>query len=515
MAEVCVSLARGRHAKLYESMEACARRGVQLIEVRLDYLKGDPRLREILEHRPCPLIATIRRRQEGGMWAGDETKRLQLLRAAIVEGFDYVDLEMDIAKQIPRHGQTRRIISFHDMNGMPADLVDLHRQLVKCDADVVKIAADADHPADNFKMFRLLDSVQVPTVAICMGDLGVASRVLGARFGSPFTYAAFSADRIVAPGMLTYAELMGTYRYESIDAQTQIYGVIGDPIAQSLSPLVHNDCFRKLGLNKVYVPFRVPSLCLDGFLSEMHVAQVQGLSVTIPHKTAIRQLGVAGDDLVGFTQAANTVVRTEDGFALYNTDGQAAVQALEAALPDTPGRGRLVDRTVLIVGAGGVARTIAYSLKRAGAIVTLTARKTEQAQRLAADVGCTALEWSTRNTKWNDILINCTPLGMYPDKLDQMAVHPSALQPGTLVFDTVYNPENTTLLKEALSRGCTVASGVEMFVRQAEAQFQLFTGQPPPPTRMGILVREVLSPARKMLREARRVAERQTQQPNP
>ncbi|MFO0945072.1 MAG: shikimate dehydrogenase [Planctomycetota bacterium] len=504
MAEICVTIARRRHQKLLEEMDAARAQGARMMEIRLDFLAREPRLDEILKRRSCPLVATIRRKKDGGQWTESEEKRLLLLRSAIVAGFDYVDIEWDVADKIPRYGSTKRILSHHDMQQMPSDLGKLHRTMVERDADIVKIAAKANDPAENFAMLRLVADAKVPTVAFCMGDLGTLSRIAGAKLGSPYTYAAFNPERIVAPGLLTLAEMRELYRYESINAETGIYGVIGDPIAQSLSPLVHNTCFQELGLNKVYVPIRIPVECLDRFLAGMGSIPVEGLSVTIPHKQNILPFGQISDPLVRATGSANTMIRVGDKYELFNTDGPAAMQSLEAALPidRRTGKRSLKDRAVVVLGAGGVARTIAHSLQAAGALVTITNRTYERATELARDVGCSALEWNQRHLRQWDIVINCTKLGMYPE-VEKTPFHGGSIREKMVVFDTVYNPENTALLQAAKEHDAIVVSGVSMFVAQAEAQFRRFAGQDPPRGMMETLVREELSPARNMLRQVR------------
>lgn len=504
MAELCVTLARQRHRMLMAEMDAAAKAGAKLLELRFDYLSSEPRLKQILGQRTCPVIATVRRRSDGGQWRGSEDKRLMLLRTAIVEGVDYVDLELDIASKVPRYGQTKRIVSFHDMNGMPADLKALYRQILECDPDIVKIAARGHSILDVFRMLQLLREAEKPTIAICMGEIGIPSRILGACFGSPFTFAAFNPGRIVAPGLLTYDVLKHVYHYEEINEQTEIYGVIGDPIRQSLSPVVHNAAFRAAGLNKVYVPFQVPPESLNEFMEQVKAFGIRGLSVTIPHKREIRSFGKDGDPLTTRAAAANTIVKTGDEYVCYNTDGPAAIEAVEKALsPDAEGRRSLKDRTVLLLGAGGVAATLAHAFGQKGSIVTIASRRPEQAKELAEAAGCTTVEWSERHTRTFDVVVNCTPLGMYPDRMEQTPFHGGSFKEGMVVFDTVYNPEKTMFLKEAAERNCKTVSGMEMFVGQAEAQFKLFTGQEPPEGLMLSLVREELSPAKNMLREAR------------
>jgi 3-dehydroquinate dehydratase/shikimate dehydrogenase len=285
------------------------------------------------------------------------------------------------------------------------------------------------------------------------------------------------------------------YHYEELKADTHVYGVIGDPVAHSLSPLIHNTAFRELGINAVYLPFRVPRGELAAFLKDFDRFQVRGFSVTIPHKEAAAALARHLDVPVQVTQAANTLLRRDDGWAAHNTDYQAVLDSIRAHLPpDWPkGPDALQSKAVLILGAGGAARAVAHALYRAGAAVTLTNRTGERAQKLASEVGCRLVEWGGRHTVSCDLLINCTSVGMHPN-VDEMPVHDSFLKPRMMVLDTVYTPETTLLVKKARKRECHVLTGVDMFVRQAALQFQLFTGQDAPLPLMRHVVKNALSP---------------------
>jgi 3-dehydroquinate dehydratase/shikimate dehydrogenase len=493
--QICVVIARTRHKMMQLEIQEAAKRGATLIELRLDYLAKAPDFHRLLANKPCPLVATVRRQSDGGRWTGPEETRLTLLRQAIVAGFDWVDLETDIADQVRRFGNVKRIISYHNLREVPADLEKIHEHMLTQDADVLKLAVTAHQPADNLRVLELSRRSPVPTVALCMGDLGTASRVLGGRFGQPFTYAAFNKERVLAPGLLTFDEMKRLYRFEQITAETPIYGVIGDPVAHSLSPLIHNKALKHLRLPGVYLPFRVPRGGLPGFLKSFDRLPVRGYSVTIPHKEMAATLAQRLDESVGRIQAANTLIREEDGWTAYNTDARAALESLRANLPPDPHSGAvtLQDRTVLLLGAGGVARAVAHALHRAGAVLTIANRTAERAQKLAEEVGCRTVEWAARHHVLCDVLINCTSVGMFPN-VDESPIHPSFLKQEMMVFDTVYTPENTLLIKEAKARGCHVLTGVDMFVRQAALQFRLFTGHDIPLEYVDKVVRRVLSP---------------------
>lgn len=522
VAPICVVIGRTRHKMVMAEIQAAARDGAGFIEVRLDYLAKAPDFKRLLHHKPCALLATVRRLEDGGRWNDSEEARQTLLRQAIAAGFDWVDLETDVADRIPRYKNVRRIVSYHNMETTPPDLEKIHATLCQQDADVVKIAVRAHSPLDNLRVLALLRDSPKPTVAIAMGDMGVVSRIVGRKLGSPFTYAAFNRERTLAPGLLTFNDLKGVYHYEQINSYTQIYGLLGDPVAHSLSPLIHNSAFRSLGINAVYIPFRIPKADLPLVLKEFDKFPVHGYSVTIPHKEAAAVLARHRDGPVERTQAANTLVRGGDGgFVAYNTDYQGALDSLlEHMTPPAQAAGgastgivtessflhatpampanlappaTLAGRSVLLLGAGGVARAIAHALHDQQAQVTIANRTADRAQKLAGEVGCRFVEWSTRHSVIADIVVNCTSVGMHP-KLDESPLHGSYLHAGLIVFDTVYNPESTLLIKEARARGCSVLTGVDMFVRQAALQFEYFTGKKPPLALMRSMVRQALSP---------------------
>lgn len=478
---ICVSIGRGRHRHLIAEHRFLAENGVELVELRLDYIQGKAQVKRLLRERPCPAIITCRRSSDGGRWQGSEEERLLVLRTAIAEGADWVDLEDDIATNVPRFGKTRRIVSHHDFQRTPADLAGLHARLAAMDADVVKIAVMANHPGDNLRMLELVRSSRIPTVGICMGEIGMPSRVLACRYGAPFTFATFHQDRVMAPGQVAWRQMRDVYRVDAIGPSTAIYGVIADPVAHSLSPAVHNAALADAGIDAVYLPFRVPSEQLDDFLAEAPRWPLAGLSVTIPHKEAILSRVTVRDELVERIGAANTLQFLPDGgIAAFNTDATAAVESLQAAFSAQAsdlGGPRAGTKSVLVLGAGGAARAVAFGLKRQAMEVTVTSRTSDRAKQIAEDVGCKAVDWDGRYRKPYDCIINATPVGMHPD-VNQTPYDKSALRPYMIVFDTVYNPENTLLLKEARSVGCRTVTGVEMFVRQAMLQFELWQGKP-------------------------------------
>lgn len=477
---ICVSIGRGRHKMMMAEHRHLAEQGIELVELRLDYIRRAVNLKRLLRNRHCPVIATCRRKEDGGMWEGTEHERIVLLRTAIVDGADYIDLEEDIAGDIPRFGKTKRIISYHNFRETPDELEKLHARMCKLDPDIVKIATMAHSPDDNRRILHLMKNSTQPTVALCMGEIGMPTRILGGKFGAPFTYATFHHERQLAPGQLSYEQMKEVYNYDAINEQTQIFGVIADPVGHSLSPVIHNAAFRHLGLDMLYLPFRVPRENLDSFLSQCHDLDIRGLSVTIPHKEDVLRSCREVDGAVNGIGAANTLVFENENLVVgYNTDFHAAMQSLEEAAREDASPNPLGERKALILGAGGVAKAIAYGLRRRKAEVVIASRTRFRSETLADQLQCRAIDWDGRYEEEFDIIINGTPVGMHPN-VDATPYDGERLSYSVIVFDTVYNPEQTLFIKQARAQGCKVITGVDMFIRQAAMQFKYFTGQEAP-----------------------------------
>ena len=502
---VLVVIGRTRHKMVVVELQEAVKRGAKFIELRLDFLAKAIDFKRLQPYKGCPWVATLRRPADGGRFPGTEPERLTILRQAIVSGaFEWVDLETDIASTVPRFGPVKRIISYHNLNETPQNLDDIYAKMLTQDGDIYKIAVSAQSVADVTRVLRLQQSAPKPTVAFCMGDIGQPSRFLSLKYGAPFIYAAFNKERGIAPGLPSMEDFKTTFPVRSIKPDTKVFGVVGDPVAHSFSPLLHNHMFQRMKVNALYLPFRVPRGQLPAAVEEFESIPVEGYSVTIPHKEAAAQIARETDTTVQVTQAANTLVRMHDGkFSAANTDYSAALESLKAHLTAKAAGGpvtQLSQLSVLILGSGGVARAIAYALHKEGSQLTITSRTYERAQKLAEEVKCKAVDWHARHNVSYDILINCTPVGMHPN-VDESPCHFSILKPGVTVFDTIYSPETTLLIREARNRGCDTITGVDMFVRQAAKQFEMFTGQTPSIDTMREIMRKALSPLTKAFDE--------------
>jgi 3-dehydroquinate dehydratase/shikimate dehydrogenase len=318
-------------------------------------------------------------------------------------------------------------------------------------------------------------------VGLCMGEQGIISRALSVRAGSVFTFAAATRGEETGPGQVTASELRDTYRIEMVDAATQVYGVAGDPIAHSMSPVMMNAAFRRETVNAVYLALHAKSL--KDLLACVHDIPIRGLSITMPYKQEIVEMLENSDPLTRQIGACNTVVRAADGKLYgFNTDVAGIVVPLESRLA-------LQGARILIVGAGGVARAAAFGLKLKGAEVFITNRTKEKAQSLARQSKAKYMKREDVAKQSFDVIINATPVGMDSDKVSPLTEKELNTR---YVFDLVYNPAETRLLKMARAKGLHAIPGLEMFVQQGARQFEIWAGKPAPVAEMAYVVTKAL-----------------------
>lgn len=498
-----------------------AERGADLVEFRIDEFTEDhAAITALVEQSPLPSIVTIRPTFEGGLYEGDDARRITAFQAACAGTRKpaYIDVELiayqkshelrqAIHQLVDHPGQinptdTGLLLSNHDFTSRPIDLYQRIEAMLAAPAcRVMKIVWRARSLRDNIEAFEIIEQRHRPTVALCMGEEGLPSRVLAKKFGALLTYVAVESGAGTAPGQPTVEQIKSLYRWDAIDAATKVYGVIGHPVGHSISPAFHNAGFDAIGYNGVYLPLPIPpeyehfkatvSTWLD--CENLHF---KGASVTIPHKQNllrfVQEKGGKIEPLSLKIGAANTLVVEDDGslFAC-NTDYAAALDSVCDGLQIS--REQLAGKRVAVLGAGGAARAIVAGFAYYGATVVLYNRTFDKAAQLAGEfqgsptvTGGSAKVVAAKMEKVCDscceVYINCTSVGMSP-KVDESPLDvatTAALSPGTLVFDTVYNPLETRLLREARAAGCVTVNGAQMFIRQGADQFRRWTGIEPP-----------------------------------
>jgi 3-dehydroquinate dehydratase/shikimate dehydrogenase len=484
--KVCVAIIGSTPAELVEKATAAVRENT-FLEFRLDYLPTPltalPKIKQFLSERSeITAVGTCRRVATGGKFKGTIAAELEVLEKAASSGFHLVDIELQTAEAL-KHGQLDKlrahgaalIISYHDF-ATTKDLDGIFERIRPYEPEFVKIVSTAKTLADNVTMMRFLERARdlANVVGICMGDQGIISRILGLRAGSVFTFAAAHVGEETGPGQIAARTLEETYRIDQLDAATKVYGVAGNPIKHSLSPLMMNTAFRRETVNGVFLALQTTKL--SDLLTLVREVPISGLAVTMPLKEEILKHLEKTDPLSEKVGACNTVVRSQEGKLYgFNTDVAAIVRPLERRL-------QLKSAKILVMGAGGAARAAVFGLKDKGAEIFVLNRTAEAAQKLARQAKVKTFKRDQLAKTNFDVIINATPSGMHGVKPASL-LEPKEIN-ARLVFDLVYNPIDTPLIRMAREKGIPVVTGVEMFVHQGARQFEIWTGKPAPEEEM-------------------------------
>jgi len=490
LGKLCVAIQGGSPAELWQRAAAVAEE-TKFVEFRLDTLPKPaavlPGLQEFLaSHRDLAAIATCRRKQFGGHFTGNLTAELEILLKAAEAGCSIVDLEVESAEEAKssqlakfraslREAGAALLISFHDFTRTKG-LEQAAERIEAFQPDYVKVVSTARALADNLAVLKLIEdrSLSSHVVGIAMGEEGLLSRVLGPRAGAAFTFASSDNGEETAPGQVSVRTLLDLYRLDQLDQATRIFGVAGNPIGHSLSPLMHNTAFRRESVNAVMLPLKVKTL--NDLLTVVRDLPLGGVAVTMPLKQEVLPHLANMDPLTSRIGACNTLRTGADGKIYgFNTDVAGVIRPLEKRM-------RLKGARIVVLGAGGAARAAVFGLVEQGAEVFVVNRTHEKAVALARKAHAKSLKQDLLAKNKFDALINTTPCGMAGIK-QALPIKESELN-ASLVFDMVYNPLTTPLLKLAHSRGIPVISGLEMFVQQGARQFEIWTGKPAPEAEM-------------------------------
>jgi 3-dehydroquinate dehydratase/shikimate dehydrogenase len=474
-----------------------------MLELRSDYLENLSTLlvkKLIAEVKSAagqslPVIVTCRDKQQGGAIGYPDQLRVDVLTTALKAGAEFIDFEYEnffstenqerIKVALSESLKARLILSAHNFETKFDDIVKLHRHIgTLYPAAIPKLVYTANHINDCFEAFDLLHRTGGERIVFCMGAAGLISRIIAKKLNSFVTFAAIDDKTVTAPGQLTIEQFKKLYRYDCIDSATGLFGVIGSPVAHSLSPAVHNACFGETSANKLYLPLFIKGgqeefdVFMDSILARGWL-NFRGFSVTIPHKANAMEYTKAKfgfiEPLAEKIGAVNTLLISADGkLKAYNTDYAGALDAITSTSGIT--KTDLNNLDVAVIGAGGVARAIVAGLSNAGAKIKIYNRTVKKAEKLATEFGCEFRPLGDLPNLQADLVINATSIGMHPDT-DAAPLPKECIKKDMVVFDTVYNPAETLLLKQAKQAGTKTIDGLSMFVSQACAQFKLFTGK--------------------------------------
>ncbi|HEY9403888.1 MAG TPA: shikimate dehydrogenase [Pyrinomonadaceae bacterium] len=503
-ARLCVPVCVRRADELREAIARAAEVG-EVIELRLDCLADDAQLERATRELPAlfrerarPFILTFRTPEQGGHQTTDAARRVRFWAENFSPGrerADYADLELDLVESLAEEEARRAdksdklidwekvICSHHDFAALPGDLEALFARMLRTPARILKIAVRARDITDSLAVLRMLDEARPAAgrevIAVAMDEAGLLTRILAPARGAFLTYGALSREHSTAPGQTTARELRDLYRIHDINERTQIMGLAGSPVSHSISPHMHNAAFVARGLDAVYIPFEVGDARL--FVRRMvhpltrELAwNLRGLSVTAPHKSAIMSELDSSEAAAREIGAVNTIVVEGDTLRGYNTDARAALAPLAGLL-------KLSASRVAVIGAGGAARAVLWSLRESGARTVVFARDAERARTTAEnfDAPCHALDGARFGDF--DLVINATPLGTRGERETETPAAAFQLRGARAAYDLVYNPRETRFMREARAAGCEIIlGGLPMLVAQAAAQFKLWTGEDAP-----------------------------------
>ena len=451
-----------------------------MVELRLDGV-GDLDVAGALTGRRKPVIVTCRPDWEGGQFMGAEEDRQRILGEALSLGAEFVDVEWVTLNgihtpgfgDIVRRDPSRVVVSSHDFAAVPVDLEVRARDMRSHGAAVIKVAVMPHALRETLPLINI--GRDGSAVVVGMGDAGVPTRLLAAKYGSRWSYAGHG----IAPGQIAADRMLSQFRFRTIGPATRIFGVVSSSALHSFSPVMHNAAFAAAGIDAVYVPLQTTEFSdFDEFAAALGV---EGVSVTIPFKGDALRAAVTVDDLTRQVGAANTLRRGQRGWEATNTDVAGFLAPLEQAF------GRpLADARASIIGGGGSARAVAVALLSRGARVSVHTRRRDQAEAVTESLASPPKggHYQAEIGAWPipegwDLLVNCTPLGS-PTKRDESPL-PGGPFGGRLVYDVTYGAGESRLIRDAREAGCRTLDGLAMLIAQAERQFEWWTGQPPAP----------------------------------
>lgn len=491
--KICVSICAPTIEEFVQKIRS-ATDEAELLELRFDFIeKGElnaderSRLQAVLSEilaatRGTPVITTFRPEAFGGGRSISSLERENFWNIGCET--DYADLEPDIVAEPRSFIANELLCSFHDFDGVPPDIEAVFRRLAETGVAHIKIAAQVDRAEDAVPLWKLLDLARKHgkrAIPVAMGEAGKWTRILGLAYGASITYASPDEAHGTAPGQITATDLRDVFNVKELDTTTDVYGVIAGNTSYSLSPYMHNPAFRQAGLNSVFVPLQTDDVrsffrrMVDPRTREIDL-NFRGFAITNPHKQTVFGLLNEIEPTARRIGAVNTVKIDGDRAVGFNTDAPGFIDPLQNVLGD------LRDAAVAVVGAGGAARACVFALNEAGANVTLFARDPQKAADLAAEFALDVLPLTGDKQRMAaaDILVNATPAGTRGEHEHASIATADELCGVKLVYDLVYNPRETLLIKEAKRAGVRTLGGLDMLIAQGAKQFEIWTGREAP-----------------------------------
>lgn len=451
-----------------------ASRQCDLIEVCLDRLIKEPDVKEMLDGAKRPVLVSCRRTADGGQFQGTEDERQGLLRQAILAGPAYVELDLDIARRIPRFGKTQRVISYTSMNRPLGNVDEVFDEAVSAQADVIKFTWPTETLEAAWPLLAAVSQKRaIPIVGLGLGRCGLSFSLLGRKYGSPWIYAALEKGMEAFPGQPTVGELDDIYRWREVGPKTRFIGLAGFGEAEVMTAKVFNAGFDHLQLNTRCLPFDVRSL--DQLPKMLDILKIPAIVATGETGRKLFGLAQQSDEVAGQARFADLLVKQDHGWHGHNLIWKSALRALEERLGKSASGDRPLERrNAIVVGGGGLAHSLAIGIGKRHGMVSICAGEEAEGQAIARSSGARYVAPAQLYGTLFDVVVLTT------DSLDSGARHqpvnPSLLRPDMTVLDLIHFPADSSLTGEARQRSCKLIEPSAVFAEYLGNLFKSLTG---------------------------------------
>jgi len=446
---------------------------INLVELRLDYFSKlkTTDIKKLRSSFDIPMIFTLRKKSQGGLFKGTEKERLKIIRNLLALEPEYFDVEYDVADSFIKlihkeYPYVKLICSYHNFKKTPDNLKQVLAAMVKQEFSVYKIATFANSTIDSLRMLNFVreHGGHNKLCGLCMGELGKATRILSPIINNYLNYVGIDKNQKTAPGQLFLKELFNIYNYSMINKKTSVYALLGNPVEQSIGHIFHNSIFQQLKKNAVYIKLQLEKKEFPRFFKEVIRLPFKGFSITMPFKESVIPFLKPSKEIKK-TSAVNSILKIKNRLVGFNTDGIGVLNSIEKITP-------VRNKKIILLGAGGTAKAIVYEALKRGAKVIILNRTLSRAQEIAHKFGCQAhgMDYVKKlKQERYDILINATSIGMMKQE-DSSLLPAKAIIAGTIILDMVCKPGSTKLLRKAKAKKCICITGEEVFVAQAIEQ---------------------------------------------
>lgn len=471
---ICISVTPESRQLAKVDILNAARQG-DLVELCLDHLIKEPDIKDLLEGAKKPILVSCRSQEEGGQYQGSAEERIMLLKQVILAGPAYVELDLETARKISRFGKTQRVVSYTSLDRPLGNIESVFDEAVAAKADIIKFTWPTQTLEAAWPLLAAVSQKRsIPVVGLGIGRGGLGFSLLGRKYGSPWIYAALEKGMEAFPGQPTVGDLDEIYRWRQIGPKTRFFGIAGAGTFEQHLSRVLNTAFQQLNMDTRCLPFDIKSL--DTFAKMLDILKVPAVIAAPEAFRDLFQLAEKSDDVAQQAGHADLFIKQADGWHGHNLMWKTALRALENKLGRKSSEDRPLDRrNALILGCGGVGKSVAAGIKKRNGLVSIAAGDDEAAQKVAA-----ALEMRyVPSTKIYETLVDVVVFTVrnFDHGKKVVPINSSLLRPGMTVLDLNELPNGSHFAVEAKERGCKVVEPREVFTEYVTTLFKSLTGQ--------------------------------------